>query len=152
MNPPPASTPHSRIHCILLALAALFIAAAPAAVQAAAPPGTPLARANAFFADLQTGRADQAFSTLFEGSPAPSARTLYVAERRSDLTSFQRSYGEIIGAELLSQEHHGHSVVRLVYLLKLRDFPVTCELVFYRPDQTWNLTRLEFTDQLHGLP
>jgi hypothetical protein len=134
-------------------LVGLLLAVGPAAVRATAPPpGSPLARAEAFFADLQAGRTDQAFTALFADSPTTRTRTLYPAERRSDLTSYQQSYGNVIGAELLRQFHHGHSVVRLVYILKLRDFPVTCELVFYRADQAWTLSRLEFNDQFEGLP
>jgi hypothetical protein len=60
-------------------------------------------------------------------------------------------YGKALGYELAIEKTFGTSVVRLVYILKMKKHPVVWEFFFYRPKDAWFLANFDINDEFKGL-
>ncbi len=111
-------------------------------------PSTPVAIAEAFFAQLAKGETRKGFDDLLVGSPATTQPTQVEALKRQTDTAIALYGGKVLGVELHEERKIGTSLVRLVYVQRLQRHPLIWTIWFYRPSTNWQVNQIVFNDQL----
>ena len=104
------------------------------------------AKAELFFKTVMEGQVDRAYDKLLEGSPIKQ-KTQAVTLLKKQTSVALAIYGKLLGFEFIKQENYGNSIVRLVYILKCEQVPLTWEFYFYKPKTNWILVNIKFNDQ-----
>ena len=111
----------------------------------------PKQRADAFLESIIKGDISDAYDRLFEGSTLPADKPQDVVALKQQTQVGLPLYGKTLGYELVKEEKFGESLVRLSYLLKSEKGPTVWVFHFYRPEDSWILAGVNFTDQLQQL-
>jgi hypothetical protein len=112
---------------------------------------TPRARAEQFFYLIGNGKTSEAYTFLFAGSSAPKDKAADFQRLRTQTESALSLYQPLLGHELIHEERFGSAIVRLVYVLKSEQHPMTWELFFYRPKDRWLISSVTFGDKFQQL-
>ena len=112
---------------------------------------TPRARAEQFFYLIGNGKTSEAYAFLFEGSSAPKDKVADYQRLRTQTESALSLYQPLLGHELIHEEKFGSAIVRLVFVLKAEQHPMTWELFFYRPKDRWLISSVTFGDKFQQL-
>ena len=112
---------------------------------------TPRARAEQFFHLITNGKTGDAYTFLFAGSSAPEDKAGEFQRLRTQTESALSVYRPLLGHELIHEESFGSAIVRLVYVLKSEQHPMTWELFFYRPKKQWLISSVTFGDKFQQL-
>ncbi len=104
-------------------------------------------------AQVSSGKADEAFSTLFttwwkDKSTYSQAASVLQREYRDILGRVEDTMGQPVpgGYEFIGVKRLGQSVLRLVYLQKNERFFLPWAFSFYRGAGEWRLTHISFPD------
>ena len=112
---------------------------------------TPRSRADQFFYLIENGKTGEAYTFLFAGSSAPTQKAADFQRLRTQTESALSLYRPLLGYELIHEEAFGSAIVRLVYVLKSEQHPMTWELFFYRPKDRWLISSVTFGDKFQQL-
>ncbi|TWU07380.1 hypothetical protein CA54_57860 [Symmachiella macrocystis] len=125
------------------------------------PPGTPLdddvsdigSRVATFLRGLVNGRTDEAVNDLLEGSPLEQDGEK-LAQLKIQIDQSEQQFGKFLRSEKLQLEPIGGSIIRAVYVLHCRRFPVIWRLTFHRDDATreWVLVALSYDTKYDDVP
>ena len=125
-------------------LVAALIAPAPAVAQALGS-ATPAEMADGFFRALQNDQVDKAYKNIWDGTLMDKKRA-DVENLVSQNALALKTYGGVLGWELVSETVIAPSLVDRVYLVKTATLPLFYKIQFYRPASRWQVTNLFFTD------
>lgn len=125
-----------------------------AAVELTPPTAGPITSpgqiAAAFFALLQKGSVDAAYSSLTRGSK--------IAEKPEELRLLKSKtneaievFGAVTGYDLVESKSVGAKLLRATYVSHGRTFPLRWRFYFYNPDGIWRLIDLRVDDKLTGI-
>jgi hypothetical protein len=126
----------------LFVVACVLAGGAPALGSDAKGP-SPTEMAEEFLSRIAKAEIDKAYEAFLEGSSIDAKQ---VELLRQKTKSGLPLYGTILGRELIREESFGTSVVRLVYLLKCEQHPITWEFYLYKPKDRWIVSSLKFLD------
>ena len=104
-----------------------------------------------FFEMLATGKIDEAFAQLVEGSSLAKTDPLGVNQVPSNIAAFMKVAGPMLGHERLISCALGSRSVKLVYLQNLKLRPLTWVFYYYNNGDGWTLTYLEWNGQYTGI-
>lgn len=110
-------------------------------------------RVATFLRELVNGRADEAVDDLLERSPLErDAEKL--SQLKIQINQSEQQFGEFLRGEKLRLERLGGSMVRAVYVLHCRQFPVIWRMTFYRDEMTreWVLVALSYDTNYDDVP
>lgn len=103
-----------------------------------------------FFASLEKGLIDEAYSNLTKGSK--------IVERPEDLPILKKktkeaieAFGEIQGYELVESKPVGSRLMRRTYVSLGAEYPLRWRFYFYLANSRWRLIDLRVDDRLTGL-
>lgn len=99
--------------------------------------------ADAFLLRISRGEIDEAYDIFLTGSTIDAVQ---VAGLKEKTKSGLPLYGPSHGHDLVRQEAFGTSVIRLLYLLKCQQHPITWEFYFYKTNDRWIVSSLKFMD------
>ena len=111
----------------------------------------PSAKVDQFFKTVVSGNISGAYDKLFIGSSIPKDKPQAVSLLKQQTSSGLPLYGRLLGYEKISEEMHGASIVRYVYVLKSEKAPTVWEFFFYKPENEWFLANVIFNDQFSFL-
>lgn len=100
-------------------------------------------RAEIFLAGIIEKEVDKSYDELFSNSLIASKAQMVRLQKENTLTILNM-YGELLSYDFVKQQKYGDSVVRLVYVLKCEQVPVTWEFYFYKPVSDWTLVNIAF--------
>ncbi len=119
-------------------------------VSTAGPITSPGQIAAAFFALLQKGSVDAAYSSLTRGSK--------IAEKPEELRLLKTKtneaievFGAVSGYDLVESKNVGARLLRATYVSHGKTFPLRWRFYFYNPDGIWRLIDLRVDDKLTGI-
>jgi len=102
--------------------------------------------AETFLTGVLKGDVDKSYDELFADTViAPKKQAIQLVKEQTR-TMF-RMYGEAIDYEFIKQQKYGDSIVRVVYIVKCGQLPVTYEFYFYKPVSDWKLINISVNDQ-----
>ena len=99
-----------------------------------------------FMAALQTGEVDAAYDGLLT-NPAWAAQQQQVAALKQQTQKALTLYGQLLGYEFVKEQKYGKSLVRLVYIIKSEQKPLTWEFYFYKANSDWQMVNFNFNDK-----
>ena len=108
---------------------------------------TPAALIDTFFSKYKKDGTSAAIDYLF-GTNKMFNNEAAIAVLKGKLDSVQRSFGQYIGRELISQKSAGISLAFYSYLVKFTVQPMRFEFMFYKPQNDWLLYRFKYDDQM----
>jgi hypothetical protein len=100
-------------------------------------------RAEMFLAGIIQKEVDKSYDELFSNSLIASKAQMVKLQKENTWTILNM-YGELLGYDFVKQQEYGDSIVRLVYVLKCEQVPVTWEFYFYKPVSDWTLVNIAF--------
>jgi len=100
-------------------------------------------RAEIFLAGIIEKEVDKSYDELFSNSLIASKAQMVKLQKENTWTILNM-YGELLSYDFVKQQKYGDSVVRLVYVLKCEQVPVTWEFYFYKPVSDWTLVNIAF--------
>ena len=103
--------------------------------------------ANSFFETYIGGDGWAAIDGFFKNNPLILQKKQQLQLLKSQLTAVEQVYGKPFGHELVLKEVLTPSLQRYVYISKHEYHPVTWEMYFYKPKDTWLPDQLLFVDQ-----
>ncbi len=110
----------------------------------------PAVFAATFFAHLQKGHVDDAYTSLTKGSK--------IAERPDELKALKAKTNEAIqmfgifqGYDLIESKSVGSHILRRTYLSLGKEFPLRWRFYFYKNENRWRLVDLRVDDRLTGI-
>ncbi len=120
------------------------------AAPTAGPINNPTQIAAAFFALLEKGSVDAAYSSLTRGSR--------IAEKPEELRQLKAKtneaievFGAVVGYDLVDSKAIGSKLLRSTYVSHGKTFPLRWRFYFYNPDGVWRLIDLRVDDKLTGI-
>jgi hypothetical protein len=69
---------------------------------------------------------------------------------KAKLDSLQKTVGQYLGKELISQKSASASLIFYSYLVKFTAQPIRFTFMFYKPQNDWVLYRFKYDDQMDG--
>jgi hypothetical protein len=111
----------------------------------------PKAKVEQFFNTVVSGNISGAYDKLFIGSSIPTDKPQAVSLLKQQTSGGLPLYGKLLGYEYISEEKHGNSIIRYVYVLKSEKAPTVWEFFFYKPKDEWFLANVIFNDQFNFL-
>ena len=124
--------------------------AAETAPPTAGPINNPTQMTAAFFALLEKGSVDAAYSSLARGSR--------IAEKPDELRQLKTKtneaievFGAVVGYDLVDSKAIGARLLRTTYVSHGKTFPLRWRFYFYNPDGVWRLIDLRVDDKLTGI-
>ena len=111
----------------------------------------PKAKVEQFLNAVISGNISGAYDKLFIGSSIPKEKPQAVSLLKQQTSGGLALYGKLLGYEQISEEMHGASIVRYVYVLKSEKAPTVWEFFFYKPKNEWFLANVIFNDQFSFL-
>ena len=100
-------------------------------------------KAEIFLAGIIEKEVDKSYDELFSNSLIASKAQMVKLQKENTWTILNM-YGELLGYDFVKQQKYGDSLVRLVYVLKCEQVPVTWEFYFYKPVSDWTLVNIAF--------
>ena len=129
-----------------LMIAVAFGLCAPLAAQAQPQAiGGPTELADGFFRALQTGEAAKAYHDIWIGT-FMAKKQPEVDNVASQTTFALKTYGKVLGWELVSEKAITPSFLERVYLVRTEALPLFFRMQFYKPVAKWQVGSLYFTD------
>ena len=126
---------------VALVLFGAFVIVSPAMAE------KPKGIADSFFTTYIGGSGGKAIDGFFASNPLILQKTQQLQLLKSQLTTIETIYGAPFGYELVSKEELSPSLERRVYITKHKYHPVTWEMYFYKPGDSWMSDQLIFVDQ-----
>ena len=111
----------------------------------------PTKQAEKFFLTLIKGDINGAYDEIFVGTGIMEAKPQAVQMLKTQTQSAFQIYGKPFAFETIHNEQLSPSLIRLVYLLKFEQLPVTWEMYFYKPRDDWKLSNITFVDQFQNI-
>jgi ABC-type transport system substrate-binding protein len=99
-----------------------------------------------FMAALQKGEIDAAYDGLLT-HPGWAAQQQQVAALKEQTQKALTIYGQLLGYEFVKEQKYGKSLVRLVYVMKSEQKPLTWEFYFYKANSDWEMVNFNFNDK-----
>lgn len=103
-------------------------------------------KAETFLTGVVKGDVDKSYEELFANTVIATKKQAIQLVKEQTRTMF-RLYGETIDYEFIKQQKYGDSIVRVVYIVKCEQLPVTYEFYFYKPVSDWKLINISVNDQ-----
>lgn len=103
-------------------------------------------KVETFLSGLIKGEVDKSYDELLLNSPIASVPEKVELLKTQTQTGI-RLYGELSAYEFVKKQEYGHSIVRLVYILKCERLPLTWEFYFYKAVSEWILVNISFSDE-----
>ncbi|HEX7945312.1 MAG TPA: hypothetical protein VF495_11635, partial [Phenylobacterium sp.] len=128
-----------------IVVAGALALAAPAAAPAQSA-NSPAALAEAFFTQVQAGEVLKAYQDMWRGSAIMDKKQADVENIAAQNQAILRSYGKVLGWELMSEKVIAPSLVERLYLLRTENVPLFYKVQFYRPGTKWIVGNIYFTD------
>jgi hypothetical protein len=110
-------------------------------------PTGPRAIVARFFATLEKGDVDRAYSKLTEGSKISQNAEQSELIRKKTAEAIE-AFGQIRGSELVEMEWAGTHLVRMTYISLGENFPLRWRFYFYQRQQAWRLVDIRVDDSL----
>ena len=111
----------------------------------------PTKQAEKFFLTLIKGDINGAYDEIFVGTGIMEGKPQAVQMLKTQTQSAFQIYGKPFDFETIHNEQLSPSLIRLVYLLKFEQLPVTWEMYFYKPRDDWKLSNITFVDQFQNI-
>lgn len=127
---------------ILFAAIVMFY---PASLFAATSPSYQV-KAEKFLETIIAGQVDEAYDNLFKDSPILKLKPQDIDITKQQTNMLMSLYGKKLGFEFIRKETYGNSVIRLLYIIKTENIPITFEIYFYRPSSKWLPASVNFED------
>ena len=102
--------------------------------------------AEKFLKTIIEGRVDEAYDELFQGSPILKLKPQAIDVTKQQTNLLISLYGKRLGFELIKRQNYGTSVIRLLYIIKTENTPITFEIYFYKPYTKWLPASVNFED------
>ena len=102
--------------------------------------------AEKFLKTIIEGQVDEAYDELFQGSPILKLKPQAIDVTKQQTKLLIGLYGKRLGFELIKKQNYGTSVIRLLYLIKTENIPITFEIYFYKPYTKWLPASVNFED------
>ncbi len=99
-----------------------------------------------FLAGVLKGEVDKSYDELLLNTLMASKAQMVKMLKEQTRVGLNM-YGELLGYEFIKQQQYGDSVVRLVYVLKCEQHPLTWEFHFYKAVSDWKLANIQFNDK-----
>jgi len=125
------------------------------------PPGGPLdddvakigTRVANFLRELVNGRTDEAVNDLLERSPLERDGEK-LAQLKIQIDQSEQRFGKFLRGEKLRLERLGGSMIRAVYVLHCRQYPVIWRMTFHRDDTSrdWVLVAMSYDTKYDDVP
>ena len=103
-------------------------------------------RVDTFMATLKRGEVDAAYDGLLT-HPGWSAQQQQVTALKEQTQKALTLYGQVLGYEFVKEQKYGKSLVRLVYVMKSEQKPLTWEFYFYKATSKWEMVNFNFNDK-----
>lgn len=124
---------------------ALILLCYPATLFAATGPSYQV-QAEKFLETVVAGQVDQAYDDLFKDSPILKLKPQDIDITKQQTNMLISLYGKKLGFEFIKKETFGNSVIRLIYIIKTENIPITFEIYFYKPHSKWLPASVNFED------
>jgi hypothetical protein len=111
----------------------------------------PKEQVEEFLGRIKAGKVEAAYESIFAASGLAKAKPQALEVLRRQTEAVLPLFGNVLGWELIVEEHFGNSLVRMVYLLKAEKHALTWEFYFYKPADKWFASQVTFDDQYRGL-
>lgn len=117
----------------------------PASLFAATGPSYQV-QAEKFLETIVAGQVDEAYDNLFKDSPILKLKPQDIGITKQQTNMLISLYGKKLGFEFIKKETFGSSVIRLLYIIKTENVPITFEIYFYKPGTKWLPASVNFED------
>ena len=101
--------------------------------------------ADGFFRTLQAGDTAKAYKDIWGGTLMDKKQG-EVENLVLQTATTLKTYGKVVGWELVSEKIISASYIERVYLVRTEGLPIFFKMYFYRPSSKWLVTNLYFTD------
>ena len=104
-----------------------------------------VAFSNRLMIEISRGKIQQAWRKVKANSVIPPERVdAFAADYQNHYNQTIQYFGQPLGVELVAQEAHGRSLLRVTYLLKYDVTGVAWYLYFYRLNNQWAISEFNF--------
>lgn len=107
-------------------------------------------RIEAFFSALKTGKAEDAYRKLFEGSVLPAENPEMVAKLTESTTRVLDLTGRVDGAEILRWRPAGRTLREVTCVLNGEKRPLLWRFYFYYGDGRWQILDTNVSTEASG--
>lgn len=104
------------------------------------------ARAQKFLQTIVDGQVDEAYDELFKDSPILKLKPRAIDVTKQQTNMLVSLYGKKLGFEFIKKQAYGNSIIRLIYIIKTENIPITFEIYFYKPYSKWLPASVNFED------
>ena len=103
-------------------------------------------QAEKFLQTIVDGPVDEAYDELFKDSPILKLKPQAIEVTKQQTNILVGLYGKKLGFEFIKKQTYGNSVIRLIYIIKTENIPITFEIYFYKPYSKWLPASVNFED------
>ena len=103
-------------------------------------------QAEKFLQTIVEGRVDKAYDELFKDSPIMKLKPQAIDVTKQQTNMLVGLYGKKLGFEFIKKQTYGNSIIRLLYIIKTENIPITFEIYFYKPSSKWLPASVNFED------
>ncbi len=103
-------------------------------------------QAEKFLQTIVEGKIDEAYDELFKDSPIMKLKPQAIDVTKQQTNMLVGLYGKKLGFEFIKKQTYGHSIIRLLYIIKTENIPITFEIYFYKPSLKWLPASVNFED------
>ncbi|GEM_PF-5604994 len=104
------------------------------------------AQVEQFLQTIVDGRVDEAYDGLFKDSSLLKLKPQAIEITKQQTNMLVSLYGKKLGFEFIKKQTFGNSVIRLIYIIKTENIPITFEIYFYKPTSKWLPASVNFED------
>src|SRR3989344_4984418 len=99
-----------------------------------------------FFELLKKDKVEQAYDELLKSSKIDSKKE-DVIQLKQQTREALKTFGPVLGFELLEHKRMGFSLMQLVYFSMQEERPLRWRFTFYRPKDKWRMVNIQLDDQ-----
>ncbi len=99
-----------------------------------------------FLQTIVDGQVDKAYDELFKDSPILKLKPQAIDVTKQQTNMLVSLYGKRLGFEFIKKQAYGNSIIRLIYMIKTENIPITFEIYFYKPYSKWLPASVNFED------
>ena len=109
---------------------------------------TPEGIVTEFFDLYKNKGGDKAIEYIFSTNPYAASSKEAIMQLEQNLKTAMENNGKFWGYDLLTTRKAGENLVMLTYLVKHDRDPITFRILFYKPNDKWQLQKFKFDDKM----